>query len=179
MAYTEPIIGKYIDLRCAEIDDAQFTLDIRQDDEFVKYLPRIENTLEQQKTWLKKQRNTEGDYFFVVWDKQGNRLGTISVSEIFENNPKAGRLALKGNALQNLEAQYLIFAFAFDSLGVNSLCGFIYAENIRAIRFAQQFGVTLYEEKMDENHRLIRDVVFFKKDFKEKENFLKKMIYRK
>ena len=49
MACTEVIEGRYVDLRSATIEDAEFTLAIRQAPEFSKWLPRIDNTIDQQK----------------------------------------------------------------------------------------------------------------------------------
>ena len=121
MATTKPIIGKYVDLVPCTEDDADFTREIRKDPEFVKYLPLIDNTIEQQKSWIRSQREKEGDYFFVVWNKKQERIGTISIFDVFGNPPKAGRLALKGNAFENIEAQYLSFDFAFNMLKLEKL----------------------------------------------------------
>lgn len=178
MALIEDVKGQYVDLRCATLDDAEFTLAIRQDPEFVKYLPKIENTLEQQKSWLAKQRIKNGDYFFVVWSKDNQRLGTISIFDL-DNDPKSGRLALRGNALQNMEAQYLLFKLAFVDMKIEKLWGFIYVENQRAIRFAQAFGVTLFDPEIDETGRNIHEVIFERQNFIDRKAGVEKMIYRK
>lgn len=178
MAIINPLAGKYVTLKSATLDDAAYTLSIRQDPEFTKYLPEITGSLEDQIAWLKKQRETPDDYFFVVWDHNNKPLGTVGVFDIESDTPKSGRLALRGNALENIEAQYLAFRFAFSELSVSSLWGFIYAENHRAIRFAQVFGVTIYDPETDLQGRNIREVVFFKNDFFEKETEIRKMLYR-
>ena len=170
--------GKYVNLISCTEADAEFTRDIRKNPEFVKYLPEIDNSLDQQKAWIKSQRAKEGDYFFVVWDKSGNRIGTVSVFDILGQKGKTGRLVLKGNALQNIEAQYLSFDFAFNTLNVQDLWGFIYTENHRAIRFAQTFGVTIEEPKENDTGRSIREVWFSKKNFNEQINKIHRMIYR-
>lgn len=179
MAITKPIVGKFVDLISCTEADADFTREIRKDPEFVKYLPLINNTLDQQKAWIRSQREKRGDYFFVVWNKKQERIGTISIFDIFENPPKAGRLALKGNAFENIEAQYLSFDFAFNTLNIDKLWGFIYEENHRAIRFAETFGVTLFEPREYTDGRLIREVYFYKDDFRERIPQIEKMIYRR
>lgn len=179
MALTEDIVGKYVVLKSAGVEDAEFTLNIRRDPEFVKYLPEIKNTLEEQKTWIKKQRVLKGDYFFVVWDKKGKRVGTVSIFDLDKEVKKAGRLALKGNALQNIEAQYLIFKFAFCQLGIDKLWGFVYVENERAIRFTKLFGTRVYDEKQGEDDKLIREVEHYHDDFIASQENIERMIYRK
>lgn len=179
MVYEGKLKGTYVDLISATVDDAEFTLAIRQDPEFTKYLPRINNTMKEQREWLKSQRNKSGDYFFVVWDKEKNRIGTIGIFDLDEEPGKAGRLALRGNALQNIEAQYLIFKFAFIEMGVERLWGVIYADNRRAIRFAQQFGVIVEEPSINGMGKEVREVMFTKPRFLEKQPQIEKMIYRK
>lgn len=179
MAYIEPIIGRYVELKSITMEDAQFSLDIRQDPEFNKYLPRINNTLGQQIEWINIQRKKRDDYFFIVWDKNEIPIGTIGVFDIFNNPPKVGRLALKGNVLQNIEAAMLAYHFGLYDLQLPQLWGFIYVDNIRAIRFAEQFGGILSDPYMDKNGRNIREVVFLKEKFSMCEEKLSKFLYRK
>ena len=178
MAIAESIKGRYVDLRSCTEEDAAFTREIRRDPEFIKYLPKIDNTIEQQVNWIQNQRNKVGDYFFVVWNKNKERIGTVSVFDIQGDNPKTGRLALKGNALENIEAQFLSFNYAFNTLGTEKLWGFIYSENHRAIRFAEIFGSTLMAPSIDLNGRSIREVFFSKYSFNRKVPQIQKMIYR-
>lgn len=178
MAVTKNIIGQYVNLKSADADDAEFTMGIRKDPEFIKYLPEIDNTIEEQQQWITKQRSKSDDYFFVVWNKNNERIGTISVFDLNNNPPKSGRLALKGNALQNIEAQYLTFDFAFNTLNTEKLWSFIYADNHRAIRFAETFGVTIGLPSIDESGREIREVMFYKNDFLAKVPQIRKMLYR-
>lgn len=177
MVYGKSIEGKYVDLRSATVEDAEFTLEVRQDPEFNKYLPRVNNTLEQQKAWIEKQREKQGDYFFVVWDKEGNRIGTISIYDIQGNIAEAGRLTMRGNAFQSIEAQLLSFAFGFYQLGLKEIVSYIYAENTRALRFTQQFGGILLEAE-EKNGKLERKAVNSKEDFQICEKKLKKILYR-
>ena len=104
MFYDELLEGRYVDLRSVDENDAEFTLKIRQDPEFTKFLPKIENTLEQQKNWIRYQRNKEGDYFFVVQNKAGERIGTIGLFDVTDVQCEGGRVAVGGSALAILEA---------------------------------------------------------------------------
>ncbi len=179
MVIAEPIEGYYVDLRSCTEDDAEFTRAIRKDPEFVKFLPVIDNSIEQQKAWIRKQREKVGDYFFVVWDKKGNRIGTISIYDVDGDHAEGGRLAIKGdNAFQGIEAQILAFRFAFGTLGLACIDGFIFADNERAIRFNKQFGGRQYFPTIDENGRKIIKIENWREDFEKVDKKLSSILYR-
>lgn len=158
MVYEKVISGELVDLKAAEIDDAQFTLSIRQDPEITKHLPRIDITLEQQRQWIKSQREKENGYFFVVWDKQGNRLGTIGIYDIVGNTGEGGRLALYGDPFQKIEAGLLMSEFEFEILHLEHIIGWVEADNAPAIRWNKWFGAALSEPEMDKRGIMIRRI---------------------
>lgn len=178
MAFVDAIEGTYVDLKSATVEDAEFTLRIRQDPIFEKFLPRINNTVEQQKQWIQKQREKNNDYFFVVWNKNGLPIGTIGLYENDKGQPESGRLALKGDAYENFETAYLLYEFAFHTLGLECLYGIVYADNKRAIRYNQQFGVVTGETCLDENNKRMIHVSISAKNFNYRKAALKKLIYR-
>ncbi len=140
MVYEGSMEGHYVNLRSATEEDAAFTLEIRQQPDIVRYIPEIKNTQQQQAAWIRQQRKTEGDYFFVVESKDGQRLGTISIYHIQGLQAESGRLALRGDVFQNVEAEILLLDFAFDELKLQEVYGEIYTQNTRALRFSKQFG---------------------------------------
>lgn len=170
MFYHEVLRGYHVDLRSADQEDAEFTLQIRQDQEFTKFLPKIENTLEQQKEWLQYQRQKEGDYFFVVWNKKGERIGTIGLFDVSEGRCEGGRLAMRGNALENIEAQFLSFQFAFEKLHLKEVINYIYIENSSAVRFSKFFGGVSLGTKADP---MVKDGHICEKTVNTKEAFEK------
>ncbi len=180
MAITEDIYGCYVDLRSCTECDAEFTRSIRKDPDFARFFPAIENTIEQQRQWICLQREKKGDYFFVVWDKQENRIGTISIYDVDGNHAESGRLAIKGgNPFQAIEAQLLSFRFAFETLNLECIDGFIFSENSRAIRFNRMFGGKHYPAEIDSDGRSIVRIENWREDFFEAETRIKKMLYRK
>lgn len=156
MVYEKVISGKLVDLKAAEIDDAEFTLSIRQDPEMTKYLPRIDISLEQQIQWIQAQREKESGYFFVVWDKQGNRLGTIGIYNIEGNTGEGGRLALYGDSFQKIEAGLLMSEFEFEVLHLERVIGWVEADNAPAMRWNKWFGTKISEPETDERGKMIR-----------------------
>ena len=179
MVYDRVIEGKYVDLRSCTEDDAEFTREIRRDPEFSKFFPALDNTLEQQKAWIKQQREKKGDYFFVVWNKTGNRVGTISIYDVEGEYAESGRLAIKSNnPFEAIEAQILSFRFAFGVLGLNCINGYIFADNERAIRFNKQFAGKQYPPTIDENGRKIIKIENWKDDFELADKKLSSILYR-
>lgn len=177
MFLEEMIRGKYVDLKSIDESDAEFTLNIRKDPEMAKYLPPLEITIEQQKEWIRKQRATEGDYFWVIIDKEGNRLGTTGVYDVFSSEPKGRSLAAIGNPLQNIEGIYLAYKYVLEALKAEGIYGYVYAENRRAMRFNELLGAIIREPSELEG-RVIREVIYKNPEFQNAEKKVRKMLYR-
>ena len=178
MYYDGIVEGRYVDLKSVTVEDAEFTRNIRRDPDFAKFFPPLDNTVEQQKNWIISQQKKEGDYFFVVWDKSGNPIGTIAVYDIEERSCESGRLAIKGNAFQSTEAQLLIFKFAFEYLNVDTVVGYIFADNERAIRFNKQFGCELEEPVMHDNGHYMVKATYTKGAVEKASAKITRMMYR-
>lgn len=114
MFYDGLIEGRYVDLRSVEEGDAEFTLEIRQDPEFTRFLPRIENTLEQQKNWIQHQRNKEGDYFFVVQNKAGERIGTIGLFDVTDIQCEGGTSGYSRKSIGKYRSSIFIFSICIS-----------------------------------------------------------------
>lgn len=177
MAFTDDIEGKYITLRSARVEDTEFTRNLRRDPNIAKMIPMIDSTLAQQKAWLLKQREKDGDYFFVVWNKKNEPIGTISLYETNSDNPQSGRLAIKGDAFENSEASYLHLKFGFETLKLLHVAGFIYSDNRRAIHYSKQFGAIIQEPVLDEDGRLIVFTDVTAEGFKKREPAIIRMLY--
>lgn len=178
MIYDKVIEGRFVDLKSATVEDAEFALSIRQDPEFTKYLPKLDISISEQIAWIERQQEKEDDYFFIVYDKKGNRLGTYGIYDINNSRAETGRLAMRGNALQNLEMQLLVYQFAYNVLNLQELYGFTYDINVRNQRFIQQFGAYLSEPYVNEKGVMVKDVLVKKEDFERCESNLKRFLYR-
>lgn len=178
MVYSENISGRYIELRSVIEEDAEFTLAIRQEPEFVKFLPRLNITIEQQRAWIKKQREDKGDYFFLAVTKDNRPIGTLGVYNIEKDTAESGRLALKGDALQNIEACLLLFKFSFEILKLKEMTGFVYADNKRAIRFNKKLGCSIGKSELDKAGKMICATKIKKENFYETVRELEKVLYR-
>ena len=178
MVYDGIIEGKYVNLRSVEEKDAEFTLSLRQDPILTKYLPKLDITLEQQVNWIKNQRVKEGDYYFIVENKEGERIGVLGVYDVNENHGETGRIAIVGTAFESIEAQLLSFVFSFDILKLDYTVNYVFADNIHALRGSQLFGSKSSEPYEDENGNMRIDGVITKESFLRSKEKLVKMLYR-
>ena len=178
MVYNEIIEGRYVNLRSVEERDAEFTLSLRQDPNLTKYLPKLDITLEQQISWIRKQRNQEGDYYFVVENKKGEKIGVIGVYDVNGDCAETGRIAMIGNAFESIEAQLLSFDFAFDILKLEKTVNYVMADNIHALRFSQMFGSQSSEPFEDSDGNMRIDGVITKASYLKSKDKIIKMLYR-
>ena len=167
MVYNKVIEGKYVNLRSVEEQDAEFTLSLRQDPQLTKYLPKLDITLEQQINWIKKQRTTEGDYYFVIENKGGKSIGVIGVYDVTEKFAETGRIAVVGSSFESIEAQLLSYT-------VN----FVMADNIHALRFSQMFGSESSEPYRDGKGNVRIDGKITKESYHKSRKKLARMLYR-
>ena len=179
MVYDGVIKGQYVDLTSVTEEDAEFTLMVRQDARLTKYLPKVSNTLDQQKTWIISQRQKEGDYYFIAKDHNGNPVGTIGIYDIHDNYGEGGRLTSIGNALQSLEIQYLIFKFDFEVLKLDKVTAYVYADNKSAYKLSEKLGTRFEEPSLDSEGRAICNGSITKEQFEEAVPGIEKMLYRK
>lgn len=177
MFINEPIIGKYVILKSATVDDADFTLQLRQNPNLTKFLPKLNISISEQRKWLNSQKNREGDYFFVVYNNVGERIGVLGLYDINDNSGETGRLAIIGNPLESLEAQYLSFVFAFDVLELSSTKCFIYEENSKAIRLSEFFGTTFSSLSEDEKGNKGYHGLLSRENFKKCEKSVKRVLH--
>lgn len=178
MVYEGILEGKYVNLRSVEEQDAEFTLSLRQDPNLTKYLPKLNITLDQQLAWIKKQRQQEGDYYFVVENKKGIKIGVIGVYNVESNCAETGRIAMTGSSFESIEAQMLSFDFAFDVLKLDKTVNYVMADNIHALRFSQLFGSKSSEPYADNDGKMRIDGVISKESYLQSKNIIIKMLYR-
>ena len=178
MVYDGKIEGKFVYLKSADLEDAEFTLSLRQNPMLTKYLPKLDISLEQQRAWILAQREKAGDYFFVAKTIDDTPIGTVSVYGIEGDTSDSGRLALIGDPFQNTEASLLLFRFAFDVLGLKQVTGYIVDGNKRADRFNKQFGCITGKPEKDDKGVIIRRTLITADSFHQAERKLRRLLYR-
>lgn len=177
MVLDNAIEGEYVDLKSADIGDAEFSLKIRQDDKLTKYIPQINSSLERQEKWISEQRERKGDYFFIASDKRGKPIGTISLYEIKDNKAHIGRLIMSGNPFHSYEAYLLTLEFGFYKLGLDEVTGDVYEDNKACLNFTMEFGMVFYAPVMENGHMVCYGVIE-KNEYTKRADEIKNLIYR-
>lgn len=153
MVWNETVEGTDVRLRAAQIGDAEFTYNIRQDKEKTRFIHSVNGTIDDQKEWLRSQREREGDYFFIVETKDDTPIGTTSVYNIQGDEGEGGRILLYGTPVQNAEATMLGYDFAFYVYGLKKLWLTVHEDNIHVQGYVKKFGAEekfrKYSEEMD------------------------------
>jgi len=153
------ITGKNINLRLAEIDDAEFILSLRTDKDLSQFISSVDGSLDSQIAWLKeykKKENEKSEYYFIIEDKKHDSLGTIRLYEIKDDSFCWGSWILSKDALQfaAIESALLLYDFAFLRLGFKSSHFEVRKENASVVAFHKRFGATV-ESSDDLNYYFI------------------------
>ena len=176
---TDDIAGKFVRLRIADEQDAEFTLTIRQNNKNTKFMPKLNVDLSAQKKWLKTQRDSCDCYFFVIERLDGTRIGTFSLYNIEENEGETGRLIMQGNPIESLETFVLFHDFCFQEAGMQVVHSEIEDGNNAAIGLALRVGSREYGRRHDEKSGIqMFQMKASKADYMEKREKLAKLVDR-
>ena len=143
MVLEKPIVGKHVILRAVECRDAAFILKLRLNENIRKFISPTENNVDKQVEWISRQREKEGDYYFLYTNKQGEDLGVISVYNIKDGTGETGRQMSFGGSIHNMEAEYLMMCFVFETLKLNKIISTVYLTNKKVISKARKLGIRL------------------------------------
>ena len=142
------ILGKNIDLRPVEIEDAEFILSLRLNPELNQYLSQVENDLIKQKEWIKTHRLYSRDFYFIIQNKAQKPVGTIRVYDIQGNVFCWGSWIVIPEARKyaSLESVFLLYRFVFFGLGLDKTNFDVRKNNKKAVSFYLRFGATIFGE---------------------------------
>ncbi|MGN0605346.1 MAG: GNAT family N-acetyltransferase [Oscillospiraceae bacterium] len=163
MVMKNPVEGKKIRIRSANENDAEFTLNIRNQE---KYMPKLNVDLETQKKWINEQAKMSDSYFVVIERISGEKIGVFSIYNICGNEAETGRLVLKGNQIETIETMLLFHDYVYENIGVEKLYSYIEAENMAAVGLALRLGSKKISYYIDcKTNRKFIKVCNFKEDY--------------
>lgn len=173
MATAKPILGKWITLRSVEESDAEFTLAIRNDLNLTKFIPKVNNDIKSQKSWIRTQREKKGDYFFIIENKSNDLLGTISCYDFdYENNIcEGGRYISYGDSIENIEAMLLLYDFIFIEQMLSTIVMNVDENNRKVLSIHKKFGAK-YQKTITRNDWVAEQYFLFKSDYFERRDRL-------
>jgi RimJ/RimL family protein N-acetyltransferase len=147
-------IGKNINLRLVEINDAEFIVNLRL--KKGEFLSTTNPNLTEQENWIKsykKREELKEEYYFIIENKNGMRAGTIRLYDIDYKTKKftfgsfiVDREIEYTHKLSAFEAMNLIFDFAFKKLSLNNCFFDCRKNNRKANDFYIRFGAKIIKE---------------------------------
>ncbi len=169
MVWQGTVKGKYISIKSVSYEDAPFIVDIRNNEEKNKFLHAVSKDIDAQKEWIRKQIDRKGDYYFIIFDENGQRVALASIYDIDEVTGEAefGRWVSNGNAFQNIETIILIYDLAFEELGVKTIYTRTKVENTQVVNLWKRFGGNRIGEVF-ENELWVDKNIITKEDYQEK-----------
>ena len=177
---TNDIVGKYVTLRSATEADAEFALAVRQTPGALKFMPPLNVNMDQQRAWINKQHSMEGDYFFVVFNRNDERVGVIGLFDMHDGECEIGRLVMQGTAIDTIEAHLLVLRFAFGDLKLKKVVGYIYPDNDSALRLSKMFDAEMGKPALGSIKTFdCLSASYYPDKFVETEKKIVKLIYRR
>lgn len=137
MKHNIRINGYSYRLRPIELEDAQFIVDTRLEDEKKsQYIHKISPDLDLQINWLNSYFERDGDYYFVAENLFTNeREGLISIYNTNGDIAEWGRFVFRRGSLGALESVNLVYKIAFKKLGLKELYTRTVEDNTAVVNF--------------------------------------------
>lgn len=148
---SDEVIGKTIVLRNAEITDAQFIVQLRNDAKKSRFISTTSQDIEAQISWLKKYKESNNQAYFIITDKSGKRYGTVRIYDQKGDSFCWGSWILSDDAPSHfaIESSLIVYKYALK-IGFKSAHFSVTKGNDSVIKFHQRFGAKLVSESDDE-----------------------------
>lgn len=142
MLYNDVLRGKFVDLKSITLDDddVEFSYRIRMEEKNRDTVGQPAGSLEEQRKFLEWQIQQPDDYYFVVWNKKGERIGLIGVYDIHDGIGESGREVNNGSPMESMEAEVLLDDFCRDILHLKKIAYVIYLSNKKHISNQKKRG---------------------------------------
>lgn len=142
MVYEGVIKGRFVELKSITLDDVQFSFDIRSAPENRETVGVVAKSVEDQRKYIEWQMKEPDDYYFVIYNRKGEKIGLIGLYDIQGDTAEMGREVCNGNCVEVIESEILVEDFAMDVLGLKKLHSVIYANNAKHLKNQRHNGQT-------------------------------------
>ena len=175
MKYDKIIEGHFVDIRSIDIEDADFSYEIRNMEFASKLVGKPIGSIDSQRKYIEQQISRPGDYYFVVLSKTGKKIGLYGIYDIKDDVAEFGREVSIGNSVQAMETELLMLDFAKEVLKIKKVYSVIYTYNVKQLHQQERFGVEPIGKVMrgdDECYEFLVDI----DDLIEKKRKLRKLL---
>ena len=138
--FTEKLRTNNLHFKLVNKADASFILKLRTDIKLGKFLTKVESNLAKQLSWIEgyQKRSAKGlEYYFVIIDKNGEKVGLVRLYDINENDFSWGSWILKTGVPSSyaIESALLIYEIGFEFLKLQSSIFEVLKDNEAVISF--------------------------------------------
>ena len=148
MIYDGVLKGRFVELKSITLDDTQFSYDIRSDVRNRDTVGVVAKSVEEQRKFIEWQIKEPDDYYFVVNNRKGEKIGLIGIYDIQGDTAEMGREVNFGSCVEVIESEILVEDFAMDVLGLKTLHSVIYANNVKHLNNQKHNGQTPVRKEM-------------------------------
>ncbi|MCX8505777.1 MAG: GNAT family N-acetyltransferase [Alphaproteobacteria bacterium] len=122
-------------------------MELRTDSKNARHISKTSNDLKKQEAWLEKYRNDNEQVYFIILNKQHERVGTVRLYDIKNDSFCWGSWILKDGTPSSyaIESALLVYHFAL-SLGFEKAHFHVRKGNQSVWKFHERFGAQKVEE---------------------------------
>ncbi|HCH1012711.1 TPA: GNAT family N-acetyltransferase [Vibrio parahaemolyticus] len=136
---------KTIEFKLVSENDAEFILRLRLDPKYNNFLSKVDADLSAQKNWIKNYKEDEinnKQFYFVIINHDGIPCGTVRLYDFKEDSFCWGSWILNKDKTKTsaIESAYLVYKFAFETLGYRKSHFDVRKENLSVISFHKKMG---------------------------------------
>ena len=135
------VIGNNLIFRDAIKEDAAFILELRTDSKKATYISKTSKDLKQQEAWLENYRNDNEQVYFIILNKQHERVGTVRLYDNKNDSFCWGSWILKDGtpSSYSIESALLVYHLALN-LGFEKAHFDVRKGNQSVWKFHERFG---------------------------------------
>lgn len=138
------LYGHALRFRDAAVADAPFILALRTDAQKSRYLSPSSTEVSRQEEWLLNYCDARDQAYFIIEDRNGERLGTVRLYDPKERSFCWGSWIIKQGAPASvaIESALMVYAYALDHLGFEAAHFDVRKENTHVWKFHERFGAS-------------------------------------
>ncbi|MEB1072521.1 GNAT family N-acetyltransferase [Citrobacter freundii] len=145
------IVGRTVILRDADVSDAQFIVQLRNDEKKGRFISATSSDVSAQVNWLNGYKNSTNQAYFIINDMNGKRLGTVRIYDQQEYSFCWGSWILSSDAPGHfaVESALMVYKYALK-LGFTNAHFSVTKGNSSVMKFHERFGAKLRDESDEE-----------------------------
>lgn len=144
--------GRFVNLREVLLEDAEFILQLRCDENKARFLHKTDFDLKKQESYIRRYLGLDDEYYFIITDKNHTPIGTIRMYELGKDDFVSGSWLMlsQSSTQQVLEGNYLMLNFAYSALNYRKFRFDVRVENRKVATFHKTMGaVVVAQNELD------------------------------